>query len=104
MTMHTDDKLIAKCGEAIRLLEIICGWDDGTTPYPGDDALSIHHENAWKLTFEAMASEVTTVAGVRAQVALLLSHHECQGDGPEHPEIELPALRNVLRLLPTEAV
>jgi hypothetical protein len=99
-----DDALIATCNQAIALLERVRGWDDGTFRYPDDLAAGVDQARAWKLTIEAMSTEVTTLAGVRAQVALLLMHHECQGcNGPEHPEIELPPLRNMLRLLPSEA-
>ncbi len=92
-----DAAVVASCGAAIALLERVRGWTDAT--YPGDTAASDTQSQAWELTHEAMAADVATLAGVRAQAALLLLHHECQTGGPEAPSIELPVLRNVVRLL-----
>jgi hypothetical protein len=95
-----DTDTIAMCHEAIALLARVRGWNDGTIPYPGDDEANLEtHQPARALTRKAMASEVSTLNGVRAQAALLLWHHEQQGSGPEHPEIELPVLRNLLRIV-----
>jgi hypothetical protein len=96
-----DGTVIKNCNAAIALLEGVAAVNDRSVPYPGDDALwSDLQAPAWELTYAAMAADVTTLAGARAQVALLLWHHKCQGSGPEHEDIELPVLKNLLRLLP----
>jgi hypothetical protein len=105
MTTATSDgpdaKVIGICNQAIAPFERVRGWNDGAVSYPGDEHASIETQQpAWELTRKAMASEVTTLAGVRAQVALLLIHYERQGYPPEHPDIELPPLRSLLRLIP----
>jgi hypothetical protein len=96
-------EVISTCNAAIALLEKIHGFDTGTITYPGDAALKDIAQRAWDLTRQAMASEVTTLSDVRAQAALLLMHHRHQGNGPEHPDIELPLLNNLLRLIQTAA-
>jgi hypothetical protein len=96
-----DNALIDVCAEAGTLLRRVIGWNE--RDYPGDQAASDTQRAAWTLTRQAMASDVTSLAGVRAQAELMLLHHECQGAGPEHPEIELPLIRNLLRLLPVAA-
>ena len=91
---NTDAAVIATCNKAIALLETVRGWNNKTVAYPGDDiAWNDTQAPASRLTRKAMASKVSTLAGARAKVALLLMHHECQGNPPEKPEIELPVLR-----------
>ena len=99
LPLSADVDVINTCNSAIALLEQVRGYDDGTITYPGDAALTDIQQRAWDLTREAMESKVTTLSGVRAQAALLLMHHQHQGSGPEHADIELPVLNNLLRLI-----
>ena len=98
-----DAELIRVCNEGIALLKRVQRWNQKSEPWPGDhEAWVSTQQPAWKLTRKAMKAEVHTLPGVRAQAELLLLHHEYQGNRPEKPEIELPVLHNILRLLPAD--
>jgi hypothetical protein len=94
-----DTEIVATRNKAIALLDRVHA--NNLTPHGmPEDALTEIQLEAWELTRQAMSYEPASLAGVRAQVALLLAHHEDQGGGPEHPDIELPPLRSLLRLIP----
>lgn len=98
--IHPDATVISACNSAIGLLQTVREWNSGTLiPMPSDDEMAVTQAAAWEQSRQAMTGEVSSLSGVRAQVTLLLMHHELQGNGPEHPEIELPALHNLLRLI-----
>jgi hypothetical protein len=85
--------VITECNDAIAMLGRV---RDSRT----DTELAVCSARAWSLTRLAMSLPATTLADVRAQAELLLAHHAHQGNGPEHPAIELTPLRNLLALLP----
>lgn len=91
---NQDAPLVAACNAAIAALGRI-------VDHKTDAELDEFSDNSWRLTREAMAMPVATLAGVRKQTELLMKHFELQGVyPPEHPEIELAPLQNLLRLLP----
>ena len=97
---HPDARVVATCNDAIALLERVRRCDDGIEKVTNAEGF-LHevHGPAQMLTRTAMAMPVLTLAGVRAQAELLLAHYALKQNRSETPEIELPLLRNLMRLV-----
>jgi hypothetical protein len=95
---NSETRLVSLCAQAGEHLATLRGYDAGTTPRPNDDVIwSATHGPAWSMIEEALAIRPVTLAGAKAQLALLTDHLEVNQPNPT-PEI-IACLRNIASVI-----